>query len=444
MYKTIILIIAGLIIAGCGVPSALPFFADEPVDELADTLPPINTDIPDDPVTLEVWLDLDFTRDNDLFEQMAKDFEAAYPQVDVEIYSFVRESMPQRIKLEVQGKVPPDVVQGHVYAMAGQRLAEPLEREWSEWEESDPEISNQFLPSAINEVTWQTRRYGVPLDIYTLVLLYNREHFDEAGLPYPGGNYDFFALKNAAETLTDPDKGRYGLGLTTDPWHVYAWVTGAGGDVVAGDPESGYNLTLNSQTNIDALGFLTSLVKNGYAPLPSSRPRDYEETRTQFLEGQISMYFGEPQDIHLIQSTNPDFPLGVAQLPLTPALDSAASVLGSSGLFIPRGARHKEVAFELIKWATSDKYVVPMGRRLGRFPAKAWLQTSPEFTENLTLIPFFEQLNAAQPYRLGLFPEAEEAFTNAVKSSFYDLASPFDALQDAQNVGQASMQEQTR
>ena len=77
-------------------------------------------------------------------------------------------------------------------------------------------------------------------------------------------------------------------------------------------------------------------------------------------------------------------------------------------------------AFIYLLWLSDDdKYVRPMGSRVGRFPAKTWLQTSPEYTENLSLIPFFKQLDDAQPYRLGLFPEAEEAFNNAVKAVFY-------------------------
>jgi len=142
---------------------------------------------------------------------------------------------------------------------------------------------------------------------------------------------------------------------------------------------------------------------------------------------------GGPWDIHLIQSTYPDFPLGVAQLPKTPAAESAASMLGSTGLFIPRGARHQDIAFEFMKWATSDRYAIPMARRLGRYPAKAWLQNSPYFTENLLLIPFFNQLNAARPYHLDLFPRAEDAFQKAIKSSFYGV-DPAEALQEAQNI----------
>jgi ABC-type glycerol-3-phosphate transport system substrate-binding protein len=429
------LVLALLILASCN--SSLT--THEPVNEAtAEPLPARNPEIAPEPINLEVWLDLDFTRDNTLFEEMAEDFEEVYPEVDIEIFSFVRETIPQKVKLAVQSGIAPDVVQGHVYAMAGQNLAQPLDQQWAEWEATDPEAATQFLPSAMEEVTWQGQRYGVPLDIYTLVLIYNKEHFNEAGLEYPNGDYDLFYLREAAKTLTQPQKKRYGIGFTTDPWHVYAWVTGAGGDVLKGTPETGFDLTLDLQTNADALTFLTDMVEAGYGPLPTTRPRDYEETRERFLKGEISMYFGESQDIHLIQSTNPEFPLGVAQLPKTPARDSAASVLGSSGLFIPRGAQHRAVAFEFIKWATSDRYAVPMARRLGRYAPKTWLQTSPEFTENLTLIPFFNQLNAARPYRLDLFPEAEEAFGDAIKASFYNIAEPIAALQEAQAIAKTS------
>ena len=79
-------------------------------------------------------------------------------------------------------------------------------------------------------MTWRDGvRYGVPLDIYTVVLLYNRAHFDEVNLPYPEGDYDLFALRDAAAILTKPEENRYGIGLTTDPWYVYAWISAAGG-----------------------------------------------------------------------------------------------------------------------------------------------------------------------------------------------------------------------
>ena len=78
--RSIILILLCLILASCGVSasSSTPVAGDvnEPI---ADDLPPINPEISADPVTLEIWVDLDFTRDNTFFEEMAEDFEQAYP-----------------------------------------------------------------------------------------------------------------------------------------------------------------------------------------------------------------------------------------------------------------------------------------------------------------------------------------------------------------------------
>lgn len=415
--------------------------AVEEIDEpFVGNPPAINPNIPPEKITLEVWLDLDFTKNDNLFEEIAQDFEKAYPQVEVDIQSFVRESIPQKITRALQVGTPPDVVQGHVYAMAGRGLAEPLNQPWQEWEQLDPHARSQFLPAALEAVTWRDTLYGIPLDIYTLVLLYNRTHFDAAGLPYPAGDNDLAAFSRAAAALTKPAEKRYALGLTSDPWYVYAWMADAGGDLLVGTPETGFNLTLDSINNIDALRFLTKMVEDGYGQRPTTRPRDYEDPRKRFLEGQISMYIGGPWDIHIVQSTAPDFPLGVARLPKTLAGDSAASVLGSSGLFIPRGARHQEAAFEFMKWVTSDRYAIPMARRLGRYPAKTWLQTSPYFAENLLLSPFFNQLDAARPYRLDLFPEAEQIFADAIKKSFYDV-DPAAALRKAQQDGASFLRE---
>jgi ABC-type glycerol-3-phosphate transport system substrate-binding protein len=81
---------------------------------------------------------------------------------------------------------------------------------------------------------------------------------------------------------------------------------------------------------------------------------------------------------------------------------------------------------------------------VGHYPARTWLTTSPEYTENLTLVPFFEQLEAARPYRLDLFPKAEEAFWDAIKASFYDQAMPRDALDEAQQRSQTAAAESTQ
>jgi ABC-type glycerol-3-phosphate transport system substrate-binding protein len=371
-------------------------------------------------------LDLDFVASDPLFREMAQDFERAYPNVDVNIQAFVRETMPGKLRSALQVGDPPDLVQGHVFAMAAQGYAEPLDDLWAAWDAEE-----EFMWQAMDEITWDGSKYGVPLDIYTLVLIFNKAHFEEANLPYPDAGYTWLQFAKDAATLTQADGSRYGLGFTVEPWYVFAWMTEAGGNVMTGDSFIGYRFTLDDPNNIEGLRFLTSMAANGFGPLPTSRPRDYEDPLKLFLNNQIAMFFGTPWDIHSIQSQAPDFPLGVTELPETPAGAGAASALGSTGLFVPRGARQRETAFELMKWATSDRYALPMARRLGHYPARAWLQTTPHFAGNTLLKPFLVQLDAARPYHLDAFPEVDRAFADAIKASFYG-ADPADALHAAQ------------
>jgi ABC-type glycerol-3-phosphate transport system substrate-binding protein len=388
-----LLLIIFLFLAGCAQKRIAPA-KDAPGDA-----PPLNPAITSDSITLDVWLDLD------------------------------------KLRAALQVGDPPDLVQGHALAMAAQGYAEPLNDLWAEWG-----AEAEFMSQAMDEVVWDGVKYGVPLDIYTLVLIYNKAHFEEADLPYPDAGYTWRQLADDAATLTRADGSRYGLGFTVEPWYVFAWLAEAGGDVMTGDSFIGYRFTLDNTNNVEALRFLTSMARDGYGPLPTSRPRDYEDPRKLFLDDKISMFFGTPWDIHYIQSLSPDFPLGVTELPETPAGAGAASALGSTALFVPRGARHRQIAFEFMKWATSDRYALPMARRLGHYPARAWLQTTPHFAGNPLLKPFLFQLDAARPYRLDAFPEVERAFADAIKGAFYG-ADPADALRMAQEHADQYMQQ---
>jgi ABC-type glycerol-3-phosphate transport system substrate-binding protein len=416
--SAVVLLVTALLIAACSSSSVAP--------EGTESVPPPNPNIPGESVNLDVWLSLDFVAPDPLFQKVAQDFEKAYPNVTVNIQGFVYQSIPGKIKVALQVGDPPDIVQAHVAAMAAQGFAEPLDNLWAEWG-----AEGNFLPQAVEQVSWDHVKYGVPLDIYTLVLIYNKAHFDEAGLPYPDAGYTWVQFAKDAAAMTRKDKSRYGVGFTTEPWHVFAWLAEAGGDLMSGDSFIGYRFTLDAHNNIEGLRFLTSMARDGYGPLPTTRPRDYEDPRKLFLAGKIAMFFGTPDDIHYIVSHAPDFPLGVTELPETPAGAGAASALGTTGLFVPRGSRHRQVAFEFIKWATSDRYALQMARRLGRYPARSWLQSTPHFAGDPLLKPFLMQLTAARPYLLDAFPDVERAYADAIKAAFYG-ADPADALGQAQ------------
>ena len=131
-----------------------------PAQSPGGDVPLPNPSMPSEPITLNVWLDLDFVAADPLFQEMADGFEHAYPNVNVNIRAYVRETIPSKVRAALQLGNPPDIVQGHVFAMAAQGFAEPLDDLWAEWG-----AEANFLPQAMNEVTWDRVKYGVPLDI---------------------------------------------------------------------------------------------------------------------------------------------------------------------------------------------------------------------------------------------------------------------------------------
>jgi ABC-type glycerol-3-phosphate transport system substrate-binding protein len=417
---------------------------------------PRNPNLPTERVNLEIWLYLDFWVQDPLFREMVRDFEATYPNVKIQVQAFVRESMDNRVRQAIQFGGPPDLAQGHVSAVAAQGFAEPIDDLWQEWG-----AEREFLPIGMEEVTWQGKRYGVPIEVYCLALIYNKDLFDLAGRPYPDEQYEVYRFQEDLAALSAEDGSRYGLGLSTDPWYASGWLAANNGEVLVQNPE-GYTVTLNNPRNIAALQFIADLTNSKhYGPLPTSRLRDYEDARKLFVEGRVAMFFGVPWDIAYIRGNAPDIRLGVAPLPAPDNTSPHVSVRGSSGFFIPRGASNKLVAFEFMKWATSDYYAKQLNRRLGRYPAKAWLYDEAPGLGGDSLTPatpvggsaladvrlqpsgaieqpFFTQLQTAQPYRLDAFPDIERAFVNAVKIVFYG-ADAREALDRAQLEAEASL-----
>ena len=135
-----------LLLAGCsGAPQvAWP-----------DGAPPRNAAIAGTPITLRVWLAADYATQPP-FKDLAAEFERAYPNVKVEITGYPWEEMPSKVRLAISQGSPPDVAHQHAFVMGAQGMAEPLDDLWEQWG-----AAAQFMPGAMDDVTWQGVRYEI-------------------------------------------------------------------------------------------------------------------------------------------------------------------------------------------------------------------------------------------------------------------------------------------
>lgn len=66
------------------------------------------------------------------------------------------------------------------------------------------------------------KMWAVPKDIDCIVLVYNKDMFDAAGVEYPTDSWTWDDLEAAAEKMTDKDAGKYGFAARNDQQGGYA------------------------------------------------------------------------------------------------------------------------------------------------------------------------------------------------------------------------------
>jgi multiple sugar transport system substrate-binding protein len=84
----------------------------------------------------------------------------------------------------------------------------------------DVSMSN-FPKSLANLYTLKGKIYAMPKDYDTIALWYNKTMFDQKGIPYPDGTWDWNKLLSVAQKLTDPSKGVYGFVAPSDDQQGY-------------------------------------------------------------------------------------------------------------------------------------------------------------------------------------------------------------------------------
>ncbi len=368
------------------------------------------------------------------FTDAVREFERAHPQVRIDIDKGPISRMADIVRAGISSGAPPDVVQGHAHTGAGQDLAQPVDDLWQR-HHVDPA---QFLPGSVADVTWGGRRYGLPLDSNAMALLYNADEFRAAGVAPPDPSISFGDFERLARALTSPDGSKRALVVTVDSWVTYGWIKANGGEVVKIGTDGKPSFSLNSAPVVDTLGFLGGLVDAGLAFGPVGPDARSTDAYALFRSGAVSLYASGSWDLVRILKEVPGGHYGVALMPRGLTGQTAGTAMGGSSLWIPRGAKHRDLAFEFMLLLTSDKYGLRFAKEEGRLPARPSSLTDPYFADPQLKV-FVQQLQTAYPPILGALLEASRAFNDALVKVLRERASPRTALDEAQARAVASV-----
>jgi len=145
---------------------------------------------------------------------------------------------------------------------------------------------SDYVEAAVEYATIDGKWYGIPLDIHPLVMYYNKDLFEAAGISGPPTNRQEF--EEAVEKLTDPSKGVYGYVLPT-LWPqqfifpTLVWQNG-------GELWDGNDVAYNSPEAVEMVEWMRGLVDRGISP--GNVQQDGENTL--FLQGKNAIQFNGP------------------------------------------------------------------------------------------------------------------------------------------------------
>lgn len=223
----------------------------------------------------------------------------------------------------------------------------------------DKYATRRFAPAVLEEAMGLDKKsYGLPRSADARLIYWNKELFQEAGLNPEKGPATWDELRQFALRLTrlSGSAGTERLGFHTEEGqshvHLFAWQNGGSFQTV-----DGKRATLPLVANADALQWMTDLMKDlgGWGTLKDVRAGWGRDAQNPFLVGQLAMHYQTNNYAGVVARYRPEMRFGAALPPVRKSGDKALTWSGGAAYVMSRESKDKDVAWELMKWLTSEE-----------------------------------------------------------------------------------------
>ena len=206
-----------------------------------------------------------------------------------------------------------------------------------------------FDKTAYDVFKYNNKQYGLVSSFSDVVLFYNKDLFDKAGVKYPDSSWTWKDELSAAQKLTDASKGVWGTYSPIQFWEFYKTIAQNGGSIFNNDKSE---VTINSKENVETLQWMIDKV-NKYKVTPSDAQMGGQANEELFKAGKIAMLrsgvwmFGTFKDA--------SFKWDIA---LEPGNTQKAHAFFANGVAVSSNTKNAEAAWKWSKFYTSSKEAV--------------------------------------------------------------------------------------
>ena len=283
--------------------------------------------------------------------------------------------------------------------------------------EEDQEWLNGFYDGFMMNSRDGETTYGIPWQRSTIVLYYNKDAFEAAGLDPEQPPTTWDELYEDAQKLTITENGQttqYGIQIPSDGyayWMLQTFCVQQDGFNLMND--TGTETYYDDERTATGLKFWKSLSEDGSQP---SGIVAWATTPSDFLEGKTAMMYHTTGNLTNVKN-NATFNFGVAMLP---EKESFGSPTGGGNFYIFKGVseERQKAAFDFIKWMTDDERVAQWSIDTG------YVATRPSAYETDRMKKYAEEF----PYCLVARDQLEYGYAEL---STYNQAEVQKAIDDA-------------
>lgn len=323
----------------------------------------------------------------EVLKQMVGEFEAANPEVKVEITSLPWGQAFEKLATMVSGGDIPDVIEmpdTWLALYAGSNQLASLEDRIKAWD------NGATLTDKTMDMARQAggTAYMIPYGFYLRAMFYNKKLLAEAGVDTPPGTMDEFMAASEAVSKLD---GKYGYCLRGGPGGTNGWVMMAAtmngsNEFFTEDGKS----RMNEPGSVAGIQFLIDMYQKGYAPKDSVN-WGFNEIVAGFYSGTCAFLDQDPDALIGIAERMPAEDFAVIPMPVGPA-DKAFPTIGFAGWSVFAASQHQDDAWNLIATLSSPEANATWAKRVGVIPIHTGADQDPYFKTD-QFKGWFEELN---------------------------------------------------
>jgi multiple sugar transport system substrate-binding protein len=286
-----------------------------------------------------------------------------------------------------------------------------------------------FYPESLAAFTRDGQLVGVPQNVSSLVIYYNKGLFDRVGVAYPRAGWTWDDFLQAARALTRGTE-QYGVGIEPSMIRLAPFVWQNGGDIVD-DRQAPTRLTLDRPESAEATQWFVELQAR-HRVAPDAVQQSAEDDESRFLNGRTAMYFDSRRVVPTLREIK-DFEWDAAPLP---GQKARASILHSDAYFLTSASRNKPAAYAFVEYANSPEGQTFIARTGRTVPSLRAVAESPVFLEPAerpqSSRVFLDAIPVIRPtINVDTTEQIEGIVGNELKRAFYGQAPVAEAIATA-------------